>query len=118
MIDPPSPSNLVITINSSLTISCTSRGSPPDTFTWRKDNGSTVLFSTITTVTYNIRDAVFRADYIINNITASDSGVYTCTVSNPIGSDSETITVSAVGMCIIVIYMIISLLDLYCTCVS
>ena len=37
--------------------------------------------------------AVFRADYFINNVTTSDSGTYTCNVTNPIGSDSATIRV-------------------------
>ena len=94
VIDTPSSSTVTVTIGSSLTLSCTSQGSPPDTFTWRKDNDPTVLQSTsITTVDYTSTSAVFRADYSINNITTSDSGTYTCTVTNPIGSNSTTITV-------------------------
>ena len=41
--------------------------------------------------------AVFRADYFINRVTTSDSGTYTCTVTNPIRSDSEMITVTVTG---------------------
>ena len=94
MIDTPSSSTVTITIGSSLTLSCTSRGSPPDTFTWRKDNDPTVLQSTsITAVDYTSTNAVFRADYSIDSVTTSDNGTYTCTVTNPIGSDSTTITV-------------------------
>ena len=37
--------------------------------------------------------AVFRAGYSIDSVTTSDNGTYTCTVTNPIGSDSATITV-------------------------
>ena len=44
-------------------------------------------------MTYTSTIAVFRADYSIDNATASDSGIYTCNVTNPIGSDSATITV-------------------------
>ena len=92
MID--TPSTVTVTIGSSLTLSCTSRGSPPDTFTWRKDNDPTVLQSTsITAVDYTSTSAVFRANYSIDSVTTSDSGTYTCTVTNPIGSDSATITV-------------------------
>ena len=91
MIDTLSSSTVTVTIGSSLTLSCTSRGSPPDTFIWRKDNGP-VLQSTTTPVTYNDNSAVFRADYSINNVTTSDSGTYACTVTNPIGSDNTTIT--------------------------
>ena len=94
MIDTPSSSTVTVTIGSSLTLSCTSRGSPPDTFTWRKDNNPTVLQSTsITAVDYTSTSAVFRADYSIDNVTTSDSGTYTCTVINPIGSDNTTIMV-------------------------
>ena len=94
VIDTPSSSTVTATLGSSLTLSCTSQGSLPDTFTWRKDNDPTVLQSTsITAVDYTSTNAVFRADYSINNVTTSDNGTYTCTVTNPIGSDSTTITV-------------------------
>ena len=93
VINTLSSSTVTVTIGSSLTLSCTSRGSPPDIFTWRKDNDPTVLQSTsITAVNYTSTSAVFHADYSIDNVTTSDSGTYTCTVTNPIGSDSTTIT--------------------------
>ena len=95
MIDPPSSSNVTVTVGSPLTLSCTSRGSPPDTFTWRKDNTPiTSSFPNLTTVTHTDTEAVFQTDYMFNSVTTSDSGTYTCTVTNPIGSDSETITVN------------------------
>ena len=94
MIDSPSLSTVTVDASSTLTLSCTSRGSPPDTFTWRKDNGPIVQSTSITTVTHTNTSAVFRAIYFINSVTTSDSGTYTCTVTNPIGSDSETITVN------------------------
>jgi len=92
MIDPPS-SPVKVAIGMSVTLSCTSQGSPPDTFTWRKDSGPIVQSTSITTVTHTDTSAVFRANYTINSVTTNDSGTYTCTVTNPIGSDSETITV-------------------------
>ena len=49
-------------------------------------------------MTHNSTSAVFRADYSINSVTTSENGTYTCTVTNPIGSDSETITVMVIGM--------------------
>ena len=94
VIDTPSSYTVAVAVGSSLTLSCTSRGSPPDTFTWRKDNDLTVLQSTsITAVDYTSTSAVFRADYSIDSVTTSDSGTYTCNVTNPIGTDSATITV-------------------------
>ena len=95
-MDTPSSSTVIVNIGSSLTLSCTSRGSPPGTFTWKKDNGPE-LQSTITPVTYNDNSAVFHADYSIDSVTTSDSGTYTCNVTNPIGSDSATITVKVTG---------------------
>ena len=102
MIDALSSSIVIITSGSSLTLNCTSRGSPPDTFTWRKDNNPTVLQSTsIIAVDHTSTSAVFRADYSIDSVTTSDSGTYTCTVTNPIGSDSATITVVVIGKLLI-----------------
>ena len=93
MIDPPSSSTVTVAFGDSLTLSCTSQGSPPDTCTWMKDGTPAPLTPTLTTVTHNSTTAEFSSDYTINNVTTSDSGKYTCTVTNPIGSDSETITV-------------------------
>ena len=93
VMDTPSSSTVTVP-GSSLTLSCTSRGSPPDTFAWRKDNDSTVLQSTsITAVDYNSTSAVFRADYSIDKVTASDNGTYTCIVINPIGNSNTIIRV-------------------------
>ena len=94
MIDPPSSSIVTVVAGSPLTLSCTSQGSPPDTFIWRKDGGPIVQSTSITTVTHTNTSAVFHVNYSINSVTTSDSGTYTCTVTNPIGSDSETITVT------------------------
>ena len=100
VIDPISPITMTVNVGGPLMLSCTSQGSPPDMFTWRKDGGS-VLDSTTTPVTYNAGSAVFRADYSIASVTTSDSGTYTCTVTNPIGSDSATITVVVTGKLLI-----------------
>ena len=48
-------------------------------------------------MTHTDTSAVFCANYSINRVTTGDSGTYTCTVTNPIGSDSETITVNVSG---------------------
>ena len=45
-------------------------------------------------MTYNANSAVFRADYSIDSVTISDNETYTCTVTNPIGSDSATIMIA------------------------
>ena len=105
MIDTPSLSTVTVAVDSSLTLSCTSQDSPPDTFTWRKDNDLTVLQSTsITAVDYTSTSAVFRADYSIASVTTSDNGTYTCNATNPIGSDSAIITVVVIGKLLISIW--------------
>ena len=98
VIDTPSSSTVTVPAGSSLILSCTSRGSPPDTFTWRRDGGS--MLQTMTNqVTYNSTSAVFRADHSIDSVTTSDSGTYICNVTNPIGSDSAMITVVVTSKC-------------------
>ena len=78
-----------------ITLSCTSSGSPPDKFTWMKDGDSVVLQSTnITAVEHTNTIAVFNINYTITDFSISDSGTYTCNVTNPIGSNSTTITVN------------------------
>ena len=47
--------------------------------------------------------AVFRADYSIDSVTTHDNGTYTCTVANPIGSDSASITVIVISKLLIYI---------------
>ena len=108
MLDTPSSSNLTVHIGSPLTLSCTSRDSPPDTFTWKKNNDPTILQSTsITAMDYTNTSAVFRANYSVDNVTTSDAGTYTCNVTNPIGSDTATITVVIIGKLLIIIIMTI-----------
>ena len=95
MITAHSPSSIAVldgyNATTNVTLSCTSSGSPPDTFTWIKDGDPTVLQSNnITTVTHTNTNAMFRSDYTIN---IKSNGTYTCTVTNPIGSDNYSITV-------------------------
>ena len=87
----PSLSNNDVVIGSPLTLTCTSSGSPPDTFTWMKDGISITHSTNITTVNYTNIVAVFNSNYVISNFSTNDIGTYTCTVSNPIGNDSKTI---------------------------
>ena len=105
-----SPSNIRIRIGFPLVLSCTSKGSPPDTFTWSKDSNG--LFSeelvTIRSITHTSTSAVFEAEYFIRKLTLNDSGVYICNVTNPIGSNSRAITVNVYGK------YILSVASVYC----
>ena len=90
----PSSSSLSAGDGYNVTLTCTSSGSPPDTFTWMKDGVPVTQSTNITTVTHTSTSAVFSSSYTISNFTISDNGAYTCTVTNPIGSDSYTFTVN------------------------
>ena len=83
-----------IVLGSNITLTCTSSGSPPDIFTWRKDGVPVAQSTDITTVTYTNTMAVFSSSYTISNVSISDNGTYTCTVTNPIGSDNNNFTIN------------------------
>ena len=87
-------STVDIVLGTNITLTCTSSGSPPDTFTWMKDGFPVAQYTDITTVTYTNTMAVFSSSYTISNIGIIDNGMYTCTVTNPIGSDNYTFTVN------------------------
>ena len=91
MITTYSLSTMDVVIGSPLTLTCTSSGSPPDTFIWMKDGVLITHSTSITAVNYTNTIAVFSTNYTISNFSTSDIGTYTCTVSNPIGSNSRTI---------------------------
>jgi len=93
VIDPPiSPVRVPIRMN--ITLSCISRNSPPDTFTFMKDGIPVTPTPSVITVDHSNITAVFQINYTINSVGESDAGIYTCTVTNPIGSDSQTINVA------------------------
>ena len=82
-----------IVFGSSITLTCISSGAPPDTFTWMKDGVPVTQSTSIITVIYTNTMAVFSSSYTISNVDVSDNGTYTCTVTNPIGSDSNNLTI-------------------------
>ena len=86
-------SALDVVIGSSLTLTCTSTGSPPDTFIWMKDGVPITQLTSITPANYTRTSAVFHSNYTINNLSLSDNGTYTCMVANTIGGDSHIINV-------------------------
>ena len=96
MSSPSSLSAVDIVLGSNITLTCTSSGSPPDTFTWMimKDGVLVTQSTDITTMTYTSTTAVFSSSYTISNVSISDNGTYTCTVTNPIGTDNNSFTIN------------------------
>ena len=93
---PSSLSAVDIVLGSNITLTCNSSGSPPDTFTWMimKDGVLVTQSTDITTVTYTNTNAVFTSSYTISNVSISDNGTYTCTVTNPIGTNNNSFTIN------------------------
>lgn len=99
------PEIILARINTSLTLNCTSRGSPPDTFTWMKDD-SVLSDSTVTAVDHTSTNAVFSASYTIDRVTTNDSALYTCIVTNPLGTNSTSIVVINASTCLLTFFAI------------
>ena len=51
----------------------------------------------VVTLAHDSTTANFQSNYTISSVTTSDSGTYTCTVTNPIGIDDKTISVVVTG---------------------
>ena len=64
-----------------------------------KDGSPLTPPPSVTTVSHTNSTAVFRVDYFATSATSVHVGTFTCIVTNPIGSDSEAITVSVTGWC-------------------
>ena len=75
MLTPQSPAR---ENGSNVTFTCSAQGGPDNTFQWMKD-GNILVNETQQTLT-------------ITDITASNGGEYTCTVSNSAGNESDTST--------------------------
>ena len=51
------------------------------------------LTSTVTAVDHTSTSAVFRVNYFIDRVTTDDSGIYTCNITNPLGTANTSIVV-------------------------
>ena len=101
VIDEPSPSTIIADVGATITLSCVSQGSPPDTFMWQREDDPMMLQSTsIGALEHTSTSAVFQANYTIDSVDFDNNGEYKCYVVNPIGSDYVSIVVIAISMCI------------------
>ena len=96
----PSSSALNADIGCTLTLTCTSSGSPPDTFIWMKNGVPITNSCNITALNNTNTTAIFSTTYTISNLSINDMGVYSCTVRNPIGSDTREVINISICKCL------------------
>ena len=89
---PPAPPNVVSLIsNTSLTLICTTTGSPATTVTWTKDGQPLTIDGVIYQMTQTVTSrttATYENVLSINQPVASTLGsIFTCRVTNVLGSD-------------------------------
>lgn len=85
--------DIEVAIRDSINITCTIRSVPVPSFSWSKDN--TVLTSPINAVSIN--ETTVQVSLSLNDVQASDSGIYQCHANNSRGSDQQTILLTVMG---------------------
>ena len=88
------------------TLTCVSTGSPPTVVSWMKDGENITIdgadFSLSQTVTDRVSSTYNNTLIVGEGVTGGVAGIYNCTVSNVLGSNSGGIT--AVGEWSIIVY--------------
>lgn len=85
------PSLLELLTGSTATFTCVPSGDPTPLITWYNENSIDV------SSLGDARVQVVGGTLTINNITSSDSQLYTCTASNVVGSNSATAELNVLG---------------------
>ena len=91
------PNDLDLKIGNTVAISCAFNGQPAPSIIWRKD-GEVVTSDKRQKVTSCATSSVLE----ISSLEHEDKGVYSCYVTNQLGSDSASMTLSLHGMSILV----------------
>jgi len=104
-----SPFNETIVLERNIiTITCETFGYPPPTIVWSRSNGSlsdrVSVSDSVSVPTGHGNVTRVSVNLTITNVSREDTGVYTCSANNSIGSDSSNvrITVQCKFVCIIV----------------
>ena len=91
-------SNLTTQEGNSNTITCKAFGYPPPTVIWNRDNGilsDRVSVSESVSVPTGYGNVTrVSVNLTITNASREDTGVYTCSANNSIGSDSSDISIT------------------------
>ena len=83
-----------VVVGEDLVVSCTADGRPTPDILWKRNN--TVLNSS-QSENILILPSNGRSELSITNITNSESGDYSCTAFNPVGTDTRFFQVNTIG---------------------
>ena len=89
-----------VTLGAMIELACVAtNGTPPLTFTWTRDSDGVEVLTSATSGVYTFT--------VANN----NTGSYTCNISNPLGSDTTSVTVvlgvAPTGECALILFLIL-----------
>ena len=72
----------IVNLDATIELACVAtNGTPLLTFTWTRDSDGMEVFSSTTSGVYSF------------TVASDNTGLYTCNISNPVGSDTTSVTV-------------------------
>ena len=77
-----------------ITITCESTGNPLPTIIWSRANGARVLVGDSVNYTGNENVSRVSRNLTLTNASREDTGVYTCSANNSIGSVSSNVSIT------------------------
>jgi len=90
--------NIIIREKNITTITCDSFGYPPPTIVWSRSNGAlsdrVSVSNSVSVSTGNGNVTRVSVNLTITNVSREDTGVYTCSANNSIGSDSRNVSIT------------------------
>ena len=77
-----------------LKITCEALGYPPPTIIWRRTNGRVSMSDYVSVPTGNGNVTRVGVNMIITNASREDTGFYTCSANNNLGSDNRNVSIT------------------------
>ena len=88
----------MITEGDTATITCEAFGYPPPTIVWNRTNGNlsdrVSVIDTVSVPSGNGNVTIVSVNLTITNASREDTGVYTCSANNSIGSDDRNVSIT------------------------
>jgi len=90
--------NIIVRENNTTTMTCETFGYPPPTIVWSRSNGAlsdrVSVSDSVSVLTGNGNVTRVSVNLIITNASREDTGVYTCSANNSIGSDNRNVSIT------------------------